>query len=94
MRVASSREELREDSSQAEYERQNEEILASFDERQRLVYTKLDREGKSIPELSELTGISAGEILSILTELEIGGVARQVGGSRYAVRRAAPFDKG
>jgi len=81
-------------SAQAELERQDEEIAASFDERQRLVYTKLDREGKSIPELSELTGISAGEMLSILTELEISGVARQVGGNRYALRRTALLEKG
>lgn len=73
-----------------ELDERNREIVAGFHEAQRLVYTNLDLQPCYVNELAERTGLGMGQILAILTELEILGVAQSQGGSRYML--SAPRD--
>lgn len=66
-----------------ELDQLNREAVAGFDETQRLVYTNLEPEPCYVNELAERTGLGIGRVLSVLTELELEGVAESVGGSRY-----------
>lgn len=61
------------------------DLIAGFDEKQLAVYHKLEVTPKYIDELSGSTGLKVSELLAVLTELEIMGVAESLGGQRYAL---------
>lgn len=68
-----------------EFRESNREIISSFDENQLLVYNKLNLVPKFIDELSTECSMNVGTVLSVLTELEIMGVASSFSGRRYAL---------
>ena len=60
-------------------------IVSGFDEKQLTVYNNLELDPKHLDELQAACGLPIGELLSILTELEILGLAASLGGRRYAL---------
>ena len=55
--------------------------------RARLLYDRFPDAASGVDALSAVTGLSAGDLLSALTELEIFGLVEALPGGRYAVRR-------
>lgn len=61
------------------------ETVSLLHEKQLLVYNNLDLTPRFIDELADNTELPASELTSVLTELELLGLAVNVGGRRYAL---------
>lgn len=65
--------------------KRHQEFIDNFDERQLAVYNKLETTPRFIDELADGSGLRVSELLSILTEFEIMGLVKSLGGQRYAL---------
>lgn len=68
-----------------EQKQKYEKTISSFDETQLKVYNILDLSPKFIDEISNECELNVGNVLSVLTELEILGIAVSYSGRRYAL---------
>ncbi len=59
------------------------EPLPSMTENEKLLYSFLSSEPKHIDDITRGTKISGSEVLSILLNLELKGIVRQIGGKRF-----------
>lgn len=74
---------VKEPAKQMPPEKKEPEIIFTLDEEHRRVYRALGEQPKFVDELTAVTGLPVGALLSILTEFEILGLAKAVGGRRY-----------
>ena len=77
--------EVNEEAARRQLKEKYIKLISSFDEKQLLVYNKLELNPQPVDDLVVQTGIKVGDLLPILTEFEIMGLVTSHEGSRFSL---------